>query len=113
MIQAHGENLVHTRPYARGESSCGGPPSVSSPFSATLMAMGTSIIQDGKDLDSQDQELQQWVSDTSTSQCSVAAAADGYFGWTNNHPTQENTWKIDGYQKMSVNSVSFPSGDNS
>ncbi|KAK4320774.1 hypothetical protein Pmani_008393 [Petrolisthes manimaculis] len=35
MIQAHGENRFHTRPYARADPSC-----VSSTFSAALQAMG-------------------------------------------------------------------------
>lgn len=34
MIQAHGENLFHTRPYARADPSC------TSTFSAALQAMG-------------------------------------------------------------------------
>ncbi|XP_071513155.1 uncharacterized protein [Panulirus ornatus] len=41
MIQAHGENLFHTRPYARADPSC------TSTFSAALQAMGVGSVGGG------------------------------------------------------------------
>lgn len=109
MIQAHGENLVHTRPYARAEINCSGPPSVSSPFSDTLMAMGTNI-QENNTLDLLDQQPQPWGTDTSPSQWSTTAAGGGgsYFGWNANHQSKENTGEIGAYQRINANSKSFP-----
>lgn len=110
MIQAHGENLVHTRPYARAENSCSGPPS--SPFSATLMVMGTNI-QEKNTLDSPDQQPQSWGTDNSQSQWSTTAGSGGsYFGWNANHQNQDNTGEIGAYQRINTNSISFPSSNS-